>query len=380
MELILGVIVVTMLMGKAVSNAKLDHTYAKRGDVSPRLKAKYGTAAEARRKVGKYGFHNHLRDAWNDYWPRRTDALLAARNARPVDGKRVRLRDRIRAGKNAVNDQQPTTTPIPPATTKPTRSTAPDAPQPAPRSVLIPTDPAIDDPPDAGADPATEPATPVVAPDATPQPAAPEPTHGGNTMTAPTGEAVNYETTEAEIAAQITEVQRRIDADKAALAAMAEVKTAVDVVQQGYQNAATAAQTKLDHLSAMNLDGTTLGHAGTTVDAMPPNAVDGLYDQTEMVEQMIRERLQQDEIALASLEAERAHLVSTYGDAHATVAGNLGGNAEFLHSGGGGASGSGYTTKTIVDQKIHDTAGSDHFTDITTMPGSQWTDGAGQPV
>jgi hypothetical protein len=157
-------------------------------------------------------------------------------------------------------------------------------------------------------------------------------------VTAPTGEVVNYETALAEIDAAIADVTTRIDADQAALASIAETKAAIDVVQTNYQATATAAQTKLDHEAALNLDGTTLGHAGDTVDAMPPNAVEGLYDQAEAMELLIQARLDADEVALASLEAERAHLIATYGDAHATVAGNLGGDSRFVSSDGGGGS------------------------------------------
>ena len=46
-------------------------------------------------------------------------------------------------------------------------------------------------------------------------------------------------------------------------------------------------------------------------------------------------RLADAEVALGSTEANLSHIVATYGDAHATVAGNLSGDASFLDSGGG---------------------------------------------
>lgn len=364
MGILIAVILVCWVMSKAVSDAKLDHTYAKRGAVSPRLKAKYGGGDRAAAKCAKYGFTDFLRDAWRDYWPRRTDALIAARNMRTADGKRPRLWDRVRAGQNAVAE--------PPAAQPTTPTVVAAAPPVVPAGPAI--DPAVDDPPTLIPDKDPSP-KPVRDPEPKPVPTPTAPSNGGNSMIGSTGEAVNYETTIAEIDAQIADVQGRIDADNAALAAMTEAKAAVDAVQMGYQEAATAAQTKFDHQAALNLDDTTLGHAGTVVDAMPPNAVDGLYDQTELIEQMIQERLVQDEIALASLEAERAHLIGTYGDAHAIVSGNLGGNAAFLDSGGG----SGGTTSGAFSGSRHndgspDIGMADHDNDWLLVPGSpEWT-------
>lgn len=159
-------------------------------------------------------------------------------------------------------------------------------------------------------------------------------------MSAPTGEATNYELALATVDALIADAQHQVDAAEAAIAAVAQAKAAVDAMQQTYAAAAQAAATKLDQEGAASLDSTTMGHAGTTVDAMPVNAVDDLYAQMEVTEQMAVDRRDASGTALASLEAERQHLVATYADAHATVAQNLSGNAGFLDSGGGGATAS----------------------------------------
>src|SRR5262249_5055283 len=88
MGLFLALVLFAWLIAKAVQDARLDYTYARQGIVSPRLHAKYGRADTAAARVAKYGFFDHLRDAWRDYWPRRTDALIAARNAPSATGGR----------------------------------------------------------------------------------------------------------------------------------------------------------------------------------------------------------------------------------------------------------------------------------------------------
>jgi hypothetical protein len=335
-------VLLVWLMSRAVKDAHIDHTYAKQGMVSPRMEARYGGKDRASARVAKYGFTDHLRDNWRDLWARRTDAVVAARNARAANGGRPRWRDRVAAADAALTARRltPETQPVPrqrtehPVLLGDGGMTTPVAQQPQPPddTTASPAEPAPAEP-DTPTTPA-EPAQTSPAADTTSPIANPAPTNGGTPMTAATGEAVNYEMTVAQIDAMIAEVQTRIDADNAALTAMAEVKTAVDAMQQNYQSNAEAAATKLDHETALNLDGTTLGHAGTTVDALPVGAVDGLYDRVEEMELETRRRLEQDEIALAALEAERAHLIATYGDAHATVAGNLGGDSRFLDGGG----------------------------------------------
>jgi hypothetical protein len=322
----LAVVLVVWLMSKVVTEARIDHAYARQGLVSPRLETKYGSRDKAAAMVAKYGPFDYLRDSWRDYWPRRTAAMVAARDARAADGtSRVRFRDRLAAGRDAVTRVvQP-----PPAAANPALE------QPQPQPVFDP------DVPEPDTDPAETEVEATPDPKPKPEPTTPKPTapstNGGSPMTSTSGEVVNFETAIAVLDGMIADVRLQIDAARAALDKMADAKTAVDELQQTYQPTAEAAQTKLDHEAALNLDGTTLGYAGTTVDALPPNAVDGLYDQVELVEQMTNDRLVQGEVALAALEAQRAHVVATYGDAHATVAGNLGGDSRFLDSGGPGA-------------------------------------------
>jgi hypothetical protein len=153
-------------------------------------------------------------------------------------------------------------------------------------------------------------------------------------MTAPTGEAVNYETTIAGLDALAAEQRGHIDACQAALRCVNEAKAAIDSMQESYRQSAAAAAATHEHLAAQNLDATTLAHTGTAADAMPAGAVDQMYDQLEGMETEAKARLADAEAALAATEAARAHIVATYGDAHATVAGDLGGDASFLDASG----------------------------------------------
>lgn len=167
----------------------------------------------------------------------------------------------------------------------------------------------------------------------------------GGTMSAPTGEAVNYETTVAELEALATEQRGHVDSCAAALKAIEAAAAAINNMQESYRASSAAAATTAEHLGAKNLDGTTLAHAGTTADAMPAGVVDAMYDQLEALAAEARARLADAEVALGSTEANRDHIVATYGDAHATVAGNLSGDSSFLDSGGGtGGAAIGYST------------------------------------
>jgi hypothetical protein len=156
-------------------------------------------------------------------------------------------------------------------------------------------------------------------------------------MTAPTGEAVNYETTVSELEALANEQRGHVDHCQAAAAAIGQAKASINDMQVSYRVSSAAAASATDHLAAKNLDGVTLANAGTTADAMPAGAVDQMYDQLEAMEAEASARLADAEIALSSTEANLAHVQATYGDAHATVAGNLSGDASFLDSGGSAA-------------------------------------------
>lgn len=156
-------------------------------------------------------------------------------------------------------------------------------------------------------------------------------------MTAPTGEVVNHETHVAELDAQIAVAQGQVDAAQAVVTSLDQTAAAIDQMQQTYTSASQAAQTKLDHTEAAGLDATTQGLASDAVDAMPPNAVNDMYDQLEEMKAKAAEKLALSEQALASLEAERAHVVAEYGELHAQVADKLGGHAGYVDSSGGTA-------------------------------------------
>lgn len=155
-------------------------------------------------------------------------------------------------------------------------------------------------------------------------------------MSQPTGEAVNYETTVSELQALEGVQTRHLDFCTAAVNAIEQTRAAIDGMQTTYRAAAAAAASMHEHLKAKNLDGGTLGHTGQTVDAMPPTAVDAMYDQLDAMDTMAKQRQQEAEIALASTQAALKHVVATYGEAHAQVAQNLSGDPSFLESAGSG--------------------------------------------
>lgn len=356
MEIIVGAMVIAAIISSAIHNAKLDHAYAKQGMVSPRLEARYGGAAAARAKVAQYGFFDFLRDAWRDGWSRRTDALIAARNARDAKGRPVSWRDRFRAARTTIA----TAPAVAAAAPAPGRTTPTDpGPDPDPAPATPPADPPDPAAPTSPADPAPpgDPGPPQPGPPVTNDPAAPAagqstpvpegPTDpvppdgtadtntapGGTPVTNPNGgEVSNFETALAELDARIKAHADQIEAADQALAALAEAKAAIETLQDSYEPSAESAANAADSKDAMNLDSTTMGHAGAAVDALPVGAVNNLYEQIEETEQLTQERHNQAQVALEAAQAEREHLIATYADAHDTVASNLGGNSEFLDS------------------------------------------------
>lgn len=353
--MLLGAIVIAYIVKKVVADSIIDHDLAKQGKVPPRLQAKYGPKAAA--KVAQYGFTDYLRDAWHDYWPRRTEALIAARNAKDEArerGESVGFRQRLAHAREVIERTYHRV--VDPVEPKPPAAAEPE-PEPAGPGRVTP----LVDSPDPDIEPGTRRIgtggqweqwdgtrwTSVVWPDPppTPEPAVgthqQDTTRGAPAMTAPTGEVVNYETAVAQLHAQMRDLQSQIDAAQAVVRSTTDAKAAVDQMQETYRQTAEAAQSKLDHEAALNLDSTTLGHAGTQVDSLPPSAVDSMFEHLEQVEAEAKERLAHAETALAATEAELRHLQATYGDAHSTVASNLGGDSRFLDSGGATPTGGG---------------------------------------
>lgn len=155
-------------------------------------------------------------------------------------------------------------------------------------------------------------------------------------MTHPTGEASNYETALVELG-QLAELERNcVDQCTGVVSSVQAAKIAINNMQESYRAASTAAPAIMEQLAGRNLDQVTLAHAGTTADALPAGVVDAMYDQLEGMEAEAEARLQAAETALGSTEANIAHLQATYGDAYNTVATDLGGDASFLASAGGG--------------------------------------------
>ena len=347
MEVLIGIAVYTLIIQKLWSAARTDHELAKQGKVSPRLEAKYGSQAAARAKVEQYGFTDFLRDAYRDFWSRRGDALVAARNASPAEPReKVRLRDRLAAARDVVvnGTRKVAESPVVRKLIDPVERKPRPEPEQAPDEIPDATryadlEPGTRRSTDDGDEewdgyawrPAGKRASPPVNEPATPaQPAQ----AGGTTMSTPTGEAVNYETTIAELNALAEEQRGHLDQCQAALQAVEAAKAAIGDMQDSYRASAEAAANISDHLAARNLDGVTLANAGTAVDAMPAGKVDEMFDQLEVMEAEAKARLADAEVALGATEENLRHIQATYGDAYETVTGNLGGDSAFLDAGG----------------------------------------------
>jgi hypothetical protein len=362
MGLFLVIALLSWAVTKSIHNGRIDHTYAKQGLVSPRLQAKYGSEPAARDATARYGFSDYVKDAWSDHWQRASAALLEDREFRAANPKvRVPFRQRLAAAKASVvragrvlvepvggdsvvrAEPEPAAVPlvesgdVPPGTVRHTDAGQEqwDGTEWKLAGVPVKTpvaDPVITDAELAGLrddDTNDEDAPAAEVADVTPAE-----TPGG-TMTAPTGEAVNYETTIAELEKLAAEQRLHVDSCAAALAHIQAASGAIGDMQDSYRTSSAAAASTHEHLAALHLDGVALGHTGTTTDAMPAGAVDQMYDHLEGMEATAQVRLQEAQMALDATEANIQHLQATYGDAHSMVAGNLSGDSRFLDSGGG---------------------------------------------
>lgn len=353
--------VLAYLITKTVNEAKTDRALAEKGIVSPRLQAKYGDQAKA--KTDRYGLVDFLADAWSDNWANRTEARRTAREAAkttaPAPGKaKVSWWQRLKAAQRAVSaagrklidpvpHRQPvadTPEPVGPAPQKPDVRHCPDCGQP-----LTHTDGRWRHPDGkrcretgrpygqpANPEPAStqKPERPRPVDTPTPEPA-PHPTRKG--VPAVSGEAVNYETTVAELEALIADLRLWLEACIAALAKVEEAKNHITDMQASYRSAAGRAAGILEHLAAMHLDATTLAHIGAIADALPASKVDQMLASLEEAEELLKAARDNAADALAAAEAALAHIVAEYGEEAAKVAQNLGGDSTFLASGGGAA-------------------------------------------
>lgn len=163
--------------------------------------------------------------------------------------------------------------------------------------------------------------------------------HQGDDMTqvtqpvstpAGTGEAVNYETAMAELEALEAPQQAHLEQAQAALQHLREAKAAISNTQATYRPAANAAQSIHEQLEAKNLNSETLAQTGTVADAMPPNRVDEMFTQLEVMEADALQQVANAEAALAATVQARQIIIGDLGDANTTVQEKLGGDSSFL--------------------------------------------------
>lgn len=196
--------------------------------------------------------------------------------------------------------------------------------------------------------------------------------NGGSPVTAPTGEIVNYETHKAELAGTRQEFQTQMELAAAALTAVGAAKAALNAQAEHARQVQAASQAKADSLAGRGLDGETQAHAGLQVDAVDPNRLDAQYEALEEMERDAEASQQAAEAGLAAVDAEEATIDAKYGDAAATVAAELGGDAGYLDSAGSGAgSGVNYGVRAGAGETVS-TAG-----DAVGYQGSGGTGGSG---
>ncbi len=316
MELLIGAAIYALIIQKMWSAARTDHELAKQGKVSPRLEAKYGSAAAARAKVEQYGFTDYLRDAYHDFWGRRGDALAAARTAEPAEpGEKVRLRDRLAAAGQAITR----------VATKARNSTVG-------RALIDPVELPKRQP---AAQKNPTPAEAETPPEATP--AAPEPTTPGATMTTPTGEVTNFAAAIAEIDALLNLIKLQHDQAEAAMRALNLVDAAIDGMQARQKAIAQGAISLAEHLAALHVDAGSLAPIAEAAEVLTAGTVDELLEHVERLKAIVQRVITACDAATAALNKARGSLIGKYADAAQTVEESLGGDSRFLNGDNAGA-------------------------------------------
>lgn len=371
-------LVIAFLITKTINDGKTDRELARQGIVSPRLQAKYG--AQAKEKTAQYGLVDFLADAWSDNWRNRTEARRAAEQAvatvKPSTpgAQKPSWRDRLaavkgaveKAGRKLVQPVEPKPRPAPALVVDPepvvehdpgdfdTRRTCPTCGEVLTKTngqwwhpdgptcpTKTTTKPLADPPCDGCKRPFSEHVITDRGGDE-PVPVCPTPepvtTAKEKPVSAPTGEAVNYETTVNELNKLIEACRIWLDKVTAALKSCEEAKGHIEDAQSGYRTAAGVAASILDHLAAMHLDATTLGLIGAIKESLPASDVDVVLALLEEAEAKLTEMRDNAATALGAAEAALAHVVAEYGEEANKVAANLGGDPTFLGSGGGGGS------------------------------------------
>lgn len=406
MGVFLAIALIAYVLTRAVSDARIDHTYAKQGLVSPRLDAKYGSGA--REKTARYGFADYLRDAWSDHWQRRAAALEADREvflAHP--GQRVRFRDRLARAKQVMatagrtlvepvrvkqaepDEQVPVdlvpalavdTGDVPPGTIRHTDTGREQwtgsewvrVPQPSPRPrkvgerytdeyngrvmewdgqaftpVCSRCDVRMDDRDDHGWLICEW--CDVRAVDDRPGTNwASSITSSKETPVSDQGyEATNFETAVPALNALTTAAQNLTDHVAGAKNAAAAFHDHVDEVDQARRAVEEAATAVMEQLAARNLDADTMGSVTSAMELIKAGDLSAAMDHIDAAAAKLAGAETAAQEASGAAAAASATVVSKYGDAASTVASELSGDASFLHSGGGAPAGvAGMTTVT----------------------------------
>lgn len=313
---LLAFLIVVAAVKRFVADPVIDGIYAARGQDSPRMAAvRQQRAAEGR--PARYGAGDYFRDLVADFWEDMRAGREAARATAATDGRRVSWRDRWRAARAAMGQARrriansaPARRLIDPVGAVPGPEPAIPEPKPA---APEPTAPVVPPPPvgtirftDNGREqwngtnwvPFPEP-----GPESRQQPdPSSTPAHQQEeTVTAPTGEAVNLETTLAQLDA-IDEALQTMDGS-------------VDVLDAQRAEVASASEMLQASLAAKNLDSETLAGVSALLDYLDPDSVKQMIDKIAG--------------AKAAVAATRAHVLATYADAANTVS-STGIDADYL--------------------------------------------------
>lgn len=151
-------------------------------------------------------------------------------------------------------------------------------------------------------------------------------------MTAPTGEAINYRTTVAELDAMDRQLGQMLDFIQAGVAATRQAADHLDAVESQRRPLAAAAISAKEHLEGMSLDPTTMAGVDSACESLTPNAVGAILEMLESAEKHLLQVLAAIEAAKGGVSASKQNVIGTYGSA-ADVVEQTGVNAQFLDSG-----------------------------------------------
>lgn len=190
-------------------------------------------------------------------------------------------------------------------------------------------------------------------------------TNGGTPMSAPTGEAVNFETAVPALAALTAATQNLSEHIAGAKQSATQFNDQVNEIDVARNDVALAVQSVMEQFTERHLDTSTMASVTAAMELIKAGDLSGAMDHVDAaVAKLASAETAALEASGATAEASQT-VVSKFGDAAVTVASELGGDARFVDSSGGHGS----TVTSPAALNVMSTSAAQRKDGLTANPG-----------